>query len=145
MESVDKIMTKKVITCSSDTSIMEAAKRMRKKTISSVVVVDSNKPIGIVTERDFTRKVVSVNLNTKDNNVNKIMTSPVVTIPPETSIYFAHEQMRKRKFRRFPVTNKEGNLIGIITQRDILDYFTAERKKFVMSKLSKDLRGKYPT
>ena len=144
METVEKIMTKKVVTCTSDTSIMEAAKKMRKKTISSVVVVDKKKPIGIVTERDFTNKVVSVNLDTKNNPVKKIMTSPVISVPPETSIYYANEYMTKKKFRRFPVTNKKGDLVGIITQRDLLDYFTKQRKKFVMGSLSKELKKSYP-
>ena len=144
METVDKIMTKKVMTCSPDTSIMEAAKKMRSKTISSVVVIQGKKPVGIVTERDFTRKVVSVNLDTKKNPVSKIMTSPVISIPPETNIFYANEQMQKKNIRRFPVTNKNGDLIGIITQRDILNYLTEQRKKFVMSSLSKNLRKKYP-
>ena len=137
-------MTKKVVTCNSNCSIMEAAKKMRKKTISSVVVVEGKKPMGIVTERDFTRKVVSVNLDTKKNEVKKIMTSPVISIPPETNIYYANEYMTKKKFRRFPVIDKKGNLVGIITQRDLLDYFTKQRKKFVMGSLSKELKKSYP-
>lgn len=144
METVDKIMTKKVMTCSPSTSIMDAAKKMRSKTISSVVVVLGKKPVGIVTERDFTRKVVSVNLDTKKNPVSKIMTSPVISIPPETNIFYAHEQMQKKNFRRFPVANKKGELIGIITQRDILNYLTEQRKKFIIHSLSKNLRNKYP-
>jgi len=123
---------------------MEAAKKMRKKTISSVVVVQGKEPIGIVTERDFTKKVVSVNLNTKKNPVKKIMTIPVISIPPETSIYYANDYMTKKKFRRFPVTNKKGDLVGIITQRDLLNYFTKQRKKFVMGALSKELKKSYP-
>lgn len=144
METVDKIMTKKVVTCSPETSIMEAAKKMRKKTISSVVVVKGKKPVGMVTERDFTKKVVSVNLDSKKNSVSKIMTSPVISIPPNTNIYYANEYMQKKKFRRFPITNNKGDLVGIITQRDLLNYFTKQRKKFVMSALSKKLRGSYP-
>lgn len=144
METVDKIMTKKVVTCSPSCPIMEAAKKMRKKTISSVVVVEGKKPVGIVTERDFTRKVVSVNLDTKKNPVNKIMTSPVISISPNSNIYYANEYMQKKKFRRFPIVNKKGELIGIITQRDLLNYFTAQRKKFVMQSLSKKLRERYP-
>ena len=54
------------------------------------------------------------------------------------------KQMQKKNIRRFPVTNKNGDLIGIITQRDILNYLTEQRKKFVMSSLSKNLRKKYP-
>jgi len=72
------------------------------------------------------------------------MTSPVVSIPPETNIYYANEYMQKKGFRRFPVTNKKGELTGIITQRDLLNYFTTQRKKFVMQNLSKSLRESYP-
>ena len=144
MENIDKIMTKKVVTCSPDTSIMEAAKKMKNRTISSVVVVNKKKPVGIVTERDFTEKVVSVNLDTRKHKVKEIMTHPVISIPPESNIYYANEYMQKKGFRRFPVTNKKGGLIGIITQRDLLNYFTEQRKKFVMKSLSKELKESYP-
>ena len=143
-ESVDKIMTKNVVVCSPDASIMDAAKKMKDKTISSIVVVVDKKPIGIVTERDFTSKVVSINMDTKKNAVSKIMTSPVITIPPSTTIYYSNDYMNKKGFRRLPVVNESGELIGIITQRDLLNYFTEQRKKFVMSNLSKDLRESYP-
>lgn len=144
METVSKIMTKKVVTCSPDTSIMEAAKKMKNKTISSVVVIEKKKPVGIVTERDFTKKVVSVNLDTKKHKVKEIMTKPVISIPPETNIYYANEYMQKKGFRRFPVANKKGELVGIITQRDLLNYFTMQRKKFVMQNLSKEFKKSYP-
>ena len=144
METVDKIMTKKIVICSPDDSIMEAAKKMKNKTISSVVVVQGKKPVGIVTERDFTKKVVSANLDTKKHKVKEIMTKPVISIPPETNIYYANEYMQKKGFRRFPVANKKGELVGIITQRDLLNYFTTQRKKFVMQSLSKELRESYP-
>ena len=143
-EGVDTIMTKKVVVCSPDTSVMEAARKMKDETISSIVVVMDKKPVGIVTERDFTSKVVSKNLDTAKNNVDKIMTSPVIVIPPTTTIYYANDYMNKKKFRRLPVVNERGELIGIITQRDILNYLTKQRKKFVMSNLSKNLRGSYP-
>jgi CBS domain-containing protein len=137
-------MTKKVVVCSPDTSIMEAAKKMKDQTISSIVIIVDKKPVGIVTERDFTNKVVSENLDTKKNTVSQIMTSPVITIPPDTTIYYANDYMNKKSFRRLPVVNESGELIGIITQRDLLNYFTEQRKKFVMTNLSKDLRGSYP-
>ncbi len=144
METVSKIMTKKVVTCSPDTSIMEAARKMKNKTISSVVVIEKKKPVGIVTERDFTEKVVSVNLDTKKHSVKDIMTHPVISISPETNIYYANEYMQKKGFRRFPVANNKGELVGIITQRDLLNYFTAQRKKFVMQNLSKEFKKSYP-
>jgi len=144
VENVDKIMTKKVVVCSPGASIMEAAKKMRDKVISSVVVVVNKKPVGIVTERDFTNKVVSENLDAKNNTVKEVMTSPVITIPPDTSIYYSDDYMNKKKFRRLPVVNENGELVGIITQRDLLNYFAQQRKKFVLGNLSKSLRGSYP-
>ena len=49
-----------------------------------------------------------------------------------------------KKICKYPVANKNGELVGIITQRDLLNYFTAQRKKFVMGALSKDLKKSYP-
>ena len=122
VENVDKIMTKKVVVCSRGASIMEAAKKMRDKVISSVVLVVNKKPVGIVTERDFTNKVVSENLDAKNNTVKEVMTSPVITIPPDTSIYYSDDYMNKKKFRRLPVVNENGELVGIITG-NLLNFF----------------------
>jgi len=143
MELVKDVMTKKVITSSEDEALINIGKKMAKHGISCIVVVKNKKPVGIITERDLSQKVVARNLDCKKTKAKQIMSKPVHTIKPETNIYFTNQLMKKKKFRRFPVA-KDGNLVGIITQSDLIRYFTEQRKRFVIESLKRNIKGSYP-
>ena len=143
MARVKKIMLTDAPTLKKEAKIKEAAKSLAHSESGCVVIVEDKKAVGIVTETDLVKCLVSKESSLKEP-VSKIMTSPVITIPLDTTIYYANDYMNKKNFRRLPIVNENGELIGIITQRDLLNYFTEQRKKFVMTNLSKDLRGSYP-
>ena len=104
--------------------------------VSSAVIVDANvKPRGIVTEKDLVRRIIVKGENAKTTPVTKIMTSPVKSIPPETSIFYASEMMHQNNFRRLPVVNPAGKLLGLISEVDIANYFIEKRKQFVLENL----------
>ena len=115
---VQDAMTSKVITISPDATLEEAAKLMLKHDIGGVVVEKKGEPIGIVTEKDFT-KVISKGKNPLETKVKDAMSSPLITIGPEQSILDAARLMTKEKVRKLPVKNK-GTLVGIITAEDIV-------------------------
>ena len=114
-------MTKKVATVSEESPILTAAKLMSSKLISCVVVVNGKKPVGIVTERDLIQRIIVKGKDPKKTRINDIMTSPVVTVPPESDLVPTGELMKKKRVRRFPVTDDKGDLIGLVTQTDILE------------------------
>ncbi|MBU2634340.1 MAG: CBS domain-containing protein [Nanoarchaeota archaeon] len=143
MELVKDIMTKKVITSIESDSLMSIGKKMAKYGISCVVIVKDKKPIGIITERDLSQKVVAKNMDCKKTGAKRVMSKPIQTIKPETNIYFTNQLMKKKKFRRFPVA-KDGKLVGIITQSDLIKYFADQRKKFVIESLKRNIKGSYP-
>jgi len=117
--SVREAMTPKVLTIGPETSVARAAKLMAKRSVGSVVVIKNNKPVGILTERDLLMKVVSADLKPSRIPVKKIMSSPVMTITPDTEITDAARIMARNRIRRLPVVER-GKLVGIITTMDIM-------------------------
>lgn len=117
---VKEIMTRDVCTARTDDSILKASKRMIEFGVGSIVVVEDRKPIGIVTEKDILYKVVAKNRLPSKVKLKDVMSSPLITIRPTTSLREAADIMRKRGIRRLPVINDEGDLIGIVTDNDIL-------------------------
>ena len=144
MKTVKDIMTKKVFTAKEEDDIYSITKSMKNKNIGSCIILKNKKPIGIITERDLTQKVLAKNLIAKKTKAKEVMSSPCSTTTPEASIFYVNKFMNKKKYKKMPVVNKIGNLIGILTQTDLNNYFTAQRKKFVLSSLHKTLRGSYP-
>ncbi|MEM3505472.1 MAG: CBS domain-containing protein [Archaeoglobaceae archaeon] len=118
---VKEIMTTKVCKANADENVQEVAKRMVSCGVGSAVIVKNNKPVGIVTEKDLIVKIVAKNLSPASVKVSEIMSSPLITIKPTTSIREAANIMMKKGIRRLPIVNNSGELIGIITDNDILD------------------------
>ncbi len=117
---VKEIMTREVCTIGKDDNLLNASKRMIEFGVGSIVIIEDGKPIGIVTEKDILYKVVARNLLPSDVKVKDIMSSPLITVDPNTSIREASDIMKKRGIRRLPVVNSNGDLIGIVTDNDIL-------------------------
>ncbi len=112
-------MTKNVVTVSKDMSICDASKIMEKSNIGSLVVVKGTAPVGIVTERDITYRVVAPDRKPSEVKVVDVMSHPVSTIGPDSTIMKACKAMAKNKLRRLPVI-RGGELVGIITNTDIM-------------------------
>ena len=136
-------MSKKVKTVSKNKDIISAAKIMFKDNVSAVVVVEKNRPIGLLTERDLAVRVLDKNKDLKRLKVSDIMTTPILTVAPDADIYYSSEMMRKNRIKKLPVV-RNGILIGIVTQTDILEYFRNLRKKFVLKNLNQKERKSYP-
>ena len=101
-----------------DITVQEAAALMRSHKVDSCFV-GSEKPLGIVTERDIVRKVVAENIHPNEITIENIMTTPIVVINPFASLQDAMQMMKRCNVRRLPVI-EHNRLIGVITQQDIL-------------------------
>jgi CBS domain-containing protein len=117
--SVKEAMSPKVLTVGPNTTVAKAAKLMAQRSVGSVVIVKSKKPLGILTERDLLMKVISTDQKPSAVQVKEIMSSPIITVPPDTEITEALRIMAKNKIRRLPVVTR-GNLVGIVTTTDIM-------------------------
>jgi signal-transduction protein with cAMP-binding, CBS, and nucleotidyltransferase domain len=116
--SVSDAMTEKPITVSPSLTIQECARLMKRKKVGSVVVQDRGRFIGILTERDITRKVVAEGMSPK-RKVSAIMEHDILTIEPNKDIFDALALMRDADVRHLPVVSR-GELLGLVTMKDVL-------------------------
>src|SRR5207245_1113251 len=116
---VIEIMTQSPVTIPADATAKDAADLMRDREIGSLVVVETGKPMGIVTERDIVTKIAALDKQPSRVLVRDIMTSPVVVVHPHEEVAEAAKLMSARKIRRLPVV-QEGKLVGMITENDII-------------------------
>jgi CBS domain-containing protein len=117
---VKDIMSSPVITLDENATSNKVATLMDENDLGCVIVTNkAGKPVGIITERDLVIRVLSKNLVPDAIQANEIMTSPLVTIEPEATISEAARRMSRLDIRRLGVVYK-GNLVGLISSRDIL-------------------------
>ncbi len=121
VSKISDVMTKNVITVKKGSTVIEVVKLMTRHGISCVIVVeDSYKPTGIVTERDMVRRVLNNSLDPRTTKIDEIMSSPVMTMSPGKRITDAINLMQKYHFRRAVIADKGDKLMGILTQSDLL-------------------------
>lgn len=116
--SVKDVMTKRIVTTDINTNLHEAAKKMARARVSTLVILENKKPVGIITDSDIIKKVVAQNLKPSTLKVEDIMSSPLITINPDADILEAEKIIRERGIRRIPVV-KDDKLVGIITPTDM--------------------------
>jgi CBS domain-containing protein len=115
---VKDIMTKALISVNIETTVFQVAKMMEQGGIGAVLVKKDDHLIGIITDRDYATKIVSHNLPS-DTFVEKIMSSPLITINFDESISAAAQRMTSKKIRKLGVTDN-GKIIGLITSTDLV-------------------------
>jgi len=101
---VKDVMSKDVITAESKETVKKAAEKMAKKNIGCLVITKGKKPYGMLTERDFLRKVIAVRKNYEEIKVEDVMHVPLITVNQDVSIIKACELLQQKSFRRLPVT-----------------------------------------
>jgi len=125
MGQVRDIMQKNVITIQEDKTALDAAKLISEKDISFLVIIKDDKPIGVVTERDFVRKIDAEDKNASQVPLSKIMSYKFRWVEPSTDIEDAVQKMLNHNIRRLIVLEKE-KLVGVITQTDLADFLRSK-------------------
>ncbi len=108
----------KVFSTSPDTMVYDALKLMAEKEIGALVVLDKGKMVGIISERDYARKIILKGKKSKHTPVRKIMTTKVVHATPKQKVMKCLNVMTKHHFRHMPVFD-ENKLVGVISIEDI--------------------------
>jgi CBS domain-containing protein len=122
MNRISDILVRKgnqAISVLPDTSVFDALKVMAENNIGSVVVMKDEKFLGIITERDYSRKVVLKGKNSTDTKVNEIMMSDFPLLKPNDTVEYCMELLSKNNIRYLPVF-EEKNLVGIISISDVV-------------------------
>lgn len=115
---VQDIMTRDVVTINESETTLQAAIIMSEKGISSLIVIRDSKPVGIITERDFVKKICAKKIDVSVVKVNEIMSKIQTFADPETPIDVAVQRMINHRIRRLPVLSNE-KIVGIVTVTDL--------------------------
>jgi CBS domain-containing protein len=119
---VSKILEDKgrnVFSIEPDATVYEALRIMGEKNIGALVILEQGKLTGIISERDYARKVVLQNKRSRETAVKDIMTSNVITVKPEDSIEHCMALMSNKKFRHLPVVEGD-EVVGVLSISDIV-------------------------
>ncbi len=119
------IMSSGVPTVDESLAVSETIDQMVQKGLASVVVTTAGKPRGIFTERDVLKRVAVTEMNTKNTTIKQVMTSPLITMASTDFIRDVLAEMYRRDIRNMPVSGEKGELIGIVSMADILQYAQA--------------------
>lgn len=120
-------------------SVFDAVKLMAEKNIGALVVVERERVVGIVTERDVARKVVPMARSPKDTPLRDIMTTSVMGVPPQRTSEECMALMTEHRLRHLPVLDG-GRLIGLVSIGDLVKDILSEQK-FIIEQLEHYIAG----
>jgi CBS domain-containing protein len=117
---VRDIMTKNVKVVREDTNLHEVVATMSKFDINSLVVVQAEKPVGIITTKDALVRAFEHGMPISSMTAGMVATSPVITIDEEATVEEAARLMKRSRIKHLPVTSKNTKIVGIVTDTDIM-------------------------
>jgi CBS domain-containing protein len=143
MKSVAQVLKSKtrqsVEAVAPPTSVFDAVKLMAEKNIGALLVLEGERIAGIVTERDYARKIVLLGRSSRETTVGDIMSSPVMYVRPDQSNEECMALMTDNRVRHLPVVDK-GRLIGLISIGDLVKDIISEQK-FIIEQLEHYIAG----
>ena len=117
------------------TTVFEAVKAMDKFKVGALMVIDNRKLVGIISERDYTRKIVLKDRSSKTTKVSEIMSHKIAQVEPEAGIDKCMDIMSKSRIRHLPVVEK-GKVLGVISSTDLL-LLTVSEKDHIIDQLER--------
>ena len=143
MKSVAHILKSKpdptVYTIAPTASVFDALKRMAEKSIGALVVTEGEQVVGIITERDYARKIILMARSSKETPVRDIMTSSVMYVRPGQTSEECMVLMTENRLRHLPVMDS-GKLVGLISIGDLVKDIISEQK-FIIEQLEHYITG----
>ena|SRR5688572_14210179 len=133
MKSLKQLLSAKggqVHSIGPDAKVIEALQIMAQKDIGALVVMESGKLAGILSERDYARKVILRGKSSQDVPVSEIMTAEVITVDPSRTIEECMALVTHRRIRHLPVVD-DGNLIGVVSIGDLVKEVIAEQEQTI--------------
>ena len=122
MKKCNEVMTKTPVCCLPNDNVAKAAELMKSENIGSIPVIENEqtqKLVGIVTDRDLALKIVADGLDAKSTKVEAVMTRKVVTCLADDDLQKALDAMAEHQLRRIPVVDDDNKIVGIISQADV--------------------------
>jgi CBS domain-containing protein len=117
---VKDVMSREIYSLDQKEKVSKAVELMCKESISSIIIIENKKPIGIITERDLIKKIIFTKQDPEKILISSIMSKNPKKIGPDSTILNASNIMKKLNVRKLVVVNNDGELIGMLSQTDIV-------------------------
>jgi CBS domain-containing protein len=136
-KTVREVMTSKLCSIDADKPVAYAAKMMRDEDVGIAPIVEGDRLVGVLTDRDIAVRVVAEGRDPEQVKVTEVASSDLVTLDPQQDIDEALRLMARHQVRRLPVVEEDGRLVGILAQADVAQQAGEQQTGEVVEQISR--------